>query len=105
MSAESTERRRQPRIKLSQVVRIRPFDPNLPPEYCTTFDVSQNGLYFATSAGHYTPGVSVYVTGDYQPGSPMKHSVSGVVVRVDKLDGGKWGVAIHIHPPSVSSVK
>jgi hypothetical protein len=96
MTAEFKERRRQPRVELSQVVRIRPFDPSLPPEYCTTFDVSQNGLYFSTPAGHYTLGMNVYVTTDFQPGSPMNHAVAGVVVRIDKQTGGKWGVAIHI---------
>ena len=105
MPTESMERRRQPRIKLSQVVRIRPFDPTLPPEYCTTFNVSQDGLYFATSAGHYAPGMNVYVTSDFQPGSPMSHAVAGVVVRVEKLEDDKWGVAIYIFSPSSSVVQ
>jgi hypothetical protein len=105
MPTESMERRRQPRIKLAQVVRIRPFDPSLPPEYCTTFNVSQDGLYLATSAGHYAPGMNVYVTSDFQPGSPMSHAVAGVVVRVEKLEDEKWGVAIHIFSPSSSLVQ
>ena len=102
MHAEVNERRHSPRLDLAQMVRIRPFDPDLPAEYCTTFNVSKTGLYFATSAGHYTLGMMVYVTGDFQPGSPMDHSVTGAVVRVENLDGGKWGVAIHIFsgPPS-----
>ena len=95
MPTEAQERRRYPRINLSQVVRIRPFDPSLPPEYCTTFNVSQNGLYFATTAGHYIPGMSVYVTSDFQPDSPLNHSVEGAVVRIDKLEADEWGVAIH----------
>jgi len=97
---ESSERRHQPRLNLSQVVRIRPFDPNLPPEYCTTYNVSKEGLYLATSAGHYVPGMKVYVTSDFQPGSPLNHAAAGVVVRVDKLEDDKWGVAIHIVPAS-----
>ena len=94
MGPEATERRRQPRASLSMVVRIRPFDRSLPPEYCTTFNVSRDGLYFSTSAGHYAPGMNVYVISDFQPGSPMSHAVSGVVVRVEELEDGKWGVAI-----------
>jgi hypothetical protein len=90
---------------MSQVVRIRPFDPNLPPEYCTTFNISQSELYFATSVGHYVPGVNVYVTSDFQPDSPMNHAVAGVVVRVDKLKDDKSGVAIHIFSPSSSTVQ
>jgi len=81
---------------MGQVVRIRPFDPAFPAEYCTTFNVSKHGLYFATTSGHYELGMNVYVTADYQPGSPMNHSATGAVVRVDTLADGKWGIAIHI---------
>ena len=90
------ERRHLARTRLSQVVRIRPFDTDLPAEYCTTLDVSQDGLYFSTSASHYTPGVNVYVSSDYQPGSPLNHALTGLVVRVDKLEDDKWGVAIQV---------
>ena len=104
MSYESEERRQYPRMNLSQVVRIRPFDPTLPPEYCTTFNVSRNGLYFATQAGYYTPGMSVYVTSDFQPDSPLNHTVAGAVIRIDKLDADQWGVAIQIFSPSSATV-
>jgi hypothetical protein len=103
MHAESNERRHTYRVNLAQVMRIRPFDPDLPPEYCTAANLSHDGLYFTTSAGHYAPGMRVYVTSDYQPGSPMDRSVIGVVVRVEKMEGGLWGVAIHILPPASST--
>jgi hypothetical protein len=105
MPIETTERRRQPRTKLSQVVRVRRFDPSWPPEYCTTLNVSQDGLYFATSEGHYAPGINVYVTSDFRPDSSINYAMAGVVVRVDKLEGVKWGVAIHIFSPSSSTVQ
>jgi DNA-binding NarL/FixJ family response regulator len=104
MPTESTERRRQPRINLSQDVRIRPFDSSLLPEDCTTFNVSQDGLYFVSSEGHYAPGVNVYVTSDFQPDNPMNHAVAGVVVRVEKQKDDKWGVAINIFSPLWSTV-
>ena len=90
------ERRHRPRTRFSQVVRIRPFDSNLPAEYCTTLDVSQDGLYFSTSADHYAPGVNVYVSSDYHPGSPLNHALTGLVVRVEKLEDDKFGVAIQV---------
>ncbi len=105
MQTESTDRRRQPRTSLAQVVRIRPFDPALPPEYCTTFNVSPEGLYFATSSRHYSPGTNVYVTSDFQPGSPLNHAMEGVIVRVDKLDDETWGVAVHIFSSSSSAAQ
>jgi hypothetical protein len=102
---KSAERRRHSRINLSQVVRIRPFDPSLPPEYCTTVNVSQGGLYLVTSAGHYTPGLNVYITSDFQPGSPIIRTVAGAVVRVEKVKDGKCGVAIDILSPLSSAVQ
>jgi hypothetical protein len=104
VSAESQERRQYPRNDLSQAVRIRPFDPSLPPEYCTTLDASQDGLYFPTQAVHYVLGMSVYVTTDFQPDSPLNTTFVGVVVRIDKLDMEKWGVAIHVLSPSSAAV-
>jgi hypothetical protein len=44
--------------------------------------------------------MSVYVTTDFQPDSPMNSTFVGVVVRIDALDAGKWGVAIHVLSPS-----
>jgi hypothetical protein len=99
------ERRRQPRTNLSQVVFIRPLDSRLPPDFCTTFNVSRDGVYLATSAGHYAPGVNIYLTSDFQPGSPMTYAMAGVVVRVEKLEDDKWGVAIHIFSSSSSTVQ
>src|ERR1700680_1984829 len=105
MRIETTERRRQPRTNLSQVVLIRPLDSRLPPDSCTTFNVSQDGLYLATSAGHYAPGMNVYVTSDFRPDSQTNYAMAGVVVRVEKLEDDKWGVTIHIFSLSSSTVQ
>ena len=103
MSTEPQQRRRYPRIDLSQAVRIRPFDSNLPPEYCTTVNASQDGLYFPTQSGHYALGMSVYVTTDFQPDSPLNSTFVGVVVRIDKLESDERGIAIHVLSPSGSA--
>lgn len=100
MSSDPQERRRYPRIDLSQAIRIRPFDPSLPPEYCTTSNASRDGLYFPTQAVHYVLGMSVYVTTDFQPDSPLNITFVGVVVRIDNLESDKWGIAIHVLAPS-----
>ena len=44
--------------------------------------------------------MSVYVTSDFQPDSPLNSTVMGTVVRIDKLESDKWGIAIHILSPS-----
>jgi len=104
VTVEPQERRQYPRIDLSQAIRIRPFDSSLPSEYCTTLNASQNGLYFPTHAGHYAVGMSVYVTTDFQPDSPLNSTFVGVVVRIDSLDTEIWGIAIHVLSPSSGAV-
>jgi c-di-GMP-binding flagellar brake protein YcgR len=98
MQGKLKERRHAFRTDLKQVVRIRPLDPQFPPEYCTTFNISETGLYFATSARHYIPGMDVHVTRDFQPGSPMNRSVAGSVVRVEELENNQFGIAIQVLP-------
>jgi hypothetical protein len=94
--AKFNERRRTPRIDLKQIAWIRPFDPQLPPEYCTTVSVSLDGLYLATSAGHYAVGMNVEVTRDFQPGSTFDRDVAGAIVRIEKLEADRFGVAIQL---------
>ena len=96
MPTELQERRRNPRIDLSQTVRIRPFDPSLAPEYCTTLNVSQDGLYFHGKAVHYVVGMGVYLTTDFRLDSPLNSTFVGVVVRIDILDSDRRGIAIHV---------
>jgi hypothetical protein len=105
MPTESAERRRQPRTNLSQVIFMRPFYSRLSPDSCTTLNFSRHGLYLATLSDHYVPGVNVYVTSEFQPGSQVHFATAGIVVRVEKLEDDKWGVAIHIFSPSPSTVQ
>ncbi len=86
---------------MSQAVRIRPLDPALPRDSCTTFDVSQYGMYLFTTASHYFPGMNVYVTSDFQPDNAM----AGVVVRVDELENKSWGVAIQTYSPTAFNIQ
>ncbi len=97
MRPEFKERRQAPRTDLELPVEVRPFEPHVPPEYCTTFNISDSGFYLATSMRHYIPGMNVYVTGEFQLGSLMNRSAAGSVVRIDQLACGKFGVAIQIH--------
>jgi len=48
--------------------------------------------------------MSVYVTTDFQPDSPLNTTFVGVVVRIDKLDTDKWGIAIHVLSPPAAAV-
>jgi hypothetical protein len=90
------ERRKEPRAKLAQLVRIRPLDPHYPAEVCTSVNLSLSGIYFATSLEHYCPGMNVYITRNFRPDDPSNREDAGTVLRVDRLRNGKTGIAVSI---------
>ena len=96
MLTAAKECRVTPRESLSEPVRIRPCDPQFPEEVCTTVNVSRSGLYFVTSTEHYSVGMNVVVTLNFGPDDPIQREQIGDVVRLDRLEDNKWGVAIRI---------
>jgi hypothetical protein len=96
MKDQREDRRISPRTREPETVQIRPADSKYPEEQCTTLDVSWDGLYFATSAGHYFSGMVVYTTRNYPTNDPARNEQQGSVVRVDKLRKGRWGVAVYL---------
>jgi PilZ domain-containing protein len=97
-----SERRRAPRENVSESVLICPCDSEYPEEVCTTLNVSQSGLYFATGRDHYYPGMNVIVTFDSRSDNLMPQEYIGDIVRLDRLGESKWGVAIRILMPYTS---
>jgi hypothetical protein len=96
MQTGVNESRLTPRENLSEPVRVRPCDSQYPEEICTSTNVSRTGLYLVTSSEHYFIGMNVIVSLNFGPDDPMHRDQIGDVVRVDKLEDGKWGVAIRI---------
>jgi hypothetical protein len=96
MQIDKNERRQAQREDLSELVLICPCDPECPEEVCTTLNISRNGLYFTTTTGHYFPGMNVIVTPNFHPDDSMQREFMGDVVRLERLEDGKWGVAIRI---------
>lgn len=95
----ATEKRRSRRAKIAKPVRVRPSEPrddhfeDLP----ISVNVSKDGIYFVSRAKSYYPGMRVFVTFPYSsPHDPMNCEFVGQVVRVDKLDPGRTGVAVHL---------
>ena len=83
-------------INQSQTVRIRPVESQYAQEIRPTLNVTWDGLYFATSIGHYFSGMIVYVAREFQSSDPANEEKQGTVVRVDKMKEGRWGVAVHL---------
>ena len=92
------ERRKAPRVKLPRRVRVRPFDFRLAEEVCMTANVSRTGLYIETSAEHYYTGMNVSGVRNFQPEERVHREETGTVTRLEKLNDGRWGVAIRILP-------
>ena len=78
------------------MVSVRPADAHYDSEVCTTLNTSRAGFYFETSQKHYFPGMIVHFTRNFRASDPMNREERGDVVRVEKLDSGKWGVAVRV---------
>jgi hypothetical protein len=98
MPAEAIERRQSPRTGLFQLMRIRFVDSGYPGELSTSFNVSRTGMYFGTSSTHYLVGTRLYVVRDFVVADPKREEIMAKVVRVDKLDDGRFGIAIQFLP-------
>jgi hypothetical protein len=98
MAGPPEDRRVTKRVKQTQTIRIRPAEPEYSDEIRLTLNVSWDGLYFATSKGHYSCGMTVYVTRNYRPSAAENIEERGKVVRIDQLREGRWGIAIKFEP-------
>jgi hypothetical protein len=96
LETEKQERRKASRAKISRTVWVRPFDFHLSDEVCATTNLSRTGLYFETSFGHYYTGMYVAVVRNFQRDDTLNHEETAKIMRVERLNEGRWGVAIHI---------
>lgn len=95
------ERRRRARLKLPQVVRVRPSDAHLQfDEILPTLNTTRDSVYFASKNSVYIKDMRVFITFPYSdsPGSLNRESL-GKVVRIDDLGQGRRGIAIEILMP------
>jgi hypothetical protein len=83
-------------INQSQTIRIRPVESKYAEEVRPTLNVAWDGLYFATSIGHYFSGMNVYVARNFQSSGSANQGEKGTVVRVDNLKVGRWGIAVQL---------
>jgi hypothetical protein len=97
--AKQTERRGSRRCKFTQLMRIRPSDPERDPfeDIRGTLSVSRSGIYFQSSVTTYEVGMRLFVTMPYskEPAS-MSREYLAEVVRRDPLPNGLFGVGFKI---------
>ena len=95
----STERRGSRRCKITQLMRIRPSDPNLDhfEDLRGSASVSRSGVYFQSSEASYEVGMRLFVTMPYsQDPASMSREYLAEVVRRDVLPTGMFGIGFKI---------
>lgn len=93
------DRRRRARAKLDALVRLRPSEPTSDhfDEIIGTQNVSRDGIYFVTTNRLYKEGMRLFVTFPYSDKTgAINRDYIGEVRRIEQLDNGSRGVAIHL---------
>jgi hypothetical protein len=93
------ERRGTRRCKITQLMRIRPSDPEKDhfDDMRGTLSVSRSGVYFQTSEAGYEIGMRLFLTLPYsQDPMSLNREYLAEVVRRDSLSTGMFGVGLKI---------
>jgi hypothetical protein len=93
------ERRGTRRCKITQLMRIRPSDPEKDhfEDLRGTMSVSRTGVYFQTSEAGYELGMRLFVTMPYSQGAAsMSREYLAEVVRVQPMPNGMNGIGFKI---------
>jgi hypothetical protein len=94
-----TERRGSRRCKITQLMRLRPSDPEKEhfDDMRGTLSVARGGVYFQTTETGYELGMRLFVTMPYsKESSAMSREYLAEVVRVDALANGMTGIGFKI---------
>ena len=94
-----SERRASRRCKITQLMRIRPSDPERKPfdDIRSTMSLSRTGVYFQSSETEYQVGMRLFVTMPYtKEPTAMSHEYLAEVVRRDHLPNGLFGIGFKI---------
>lgn len=94
-----SERRSSRRCKITQLMRIRPSDPQRQhfDDMRGSISVSRTGVYFQTSESGYEIGMRLFLIMPYSqdPGSPNREYLAEVV-RKDALPNGLTGIGVKL---------
>lgn len=94
-----TERRAFRRCKITQLMRIRPSDPEKDhfDDIRGSLSVSRTGVFFHSSEQGYQVGMRLFVTMPYtKEAATMQREFLAEVVRRDHLPNGLYGIGFKI---------
>jgi hypothetical protein len=93
------ERRGNRRCKITQLMRIRPSDPEKEhfEDLRGSMSVSRTGVFYQTSETGYELGMRLFVTMPYSQGAAsMSREYLAEVVRVEAMPNGMTGIGFKI---------
>jgi len=96
---KQNERRSSRRCKITQLMRIRPSDPERDhfDDIRGTVSMSRTGVYFHSSEEGYQVGMRLFVTMPYtKEATSMQREYLAEVVRRDHLPNGLFGIGFKI---------
>lgn len=99
VKASYTERRSSRRCKITQLMRIRPSDPERDhfEDIRGTASVSRTGVFFQSSEPAYEVGMRLFVTMPYsRQHAGMSREYLAEVVRREELPNGLFGIGFKI---------
>jgi hypothetical protein len=94
-----TERRGSRRCRITQLMHVRPSDPEKDPfdDIRGSLSVSRSGVFFHSSEEKYEVGMRLFVTMPYSKDpSSMSHEYLAEVVRREPLSNGLIGIGFKI---------
>lgn len=95
----SAERRGTRRCKITQLMRLRPSNPELDhfEDVRGTLSVSRNGVYFQSNLSSYDLGLRLFVTLPYsEDPTAVNREYLAEVARVEPLVTGMFGVGLKL---------
>jgi hypothetical protein len=95
-ASASKERRTNRRATVARKLLICPSEPPFSEEVQPTSNVSRGGMYFVTASKHYYVGMRVSLIAGYTPNDPCNATSFGEIVRITKLEDGRFGVAVRV---------
>ena len=95
----NAERRGSRRCKITQLMRIRPSDPEREPfdDIRGTLSVSRSGVFFQSSEKGYEVGMRLFVSMPYsKEPTAITREYLAEVVRRDSLPNGLYGIGFKL---------
>jgi len=88
--------RSEPRIQVTQPVRVRPLRPGYSEQDCMTVNVTSNGLLIESTSNRWYIGMEVFLTRNTPSGEPAGAEEHACVVRVERLEGQNPRFAVRL---------